>query len=38
MLSFSILNPNLIKLSYFADLLQKGDRGEKRPKNKVKTR
>jgi hypothetical protein len=38
MLSFSISYPDLIKLPYFGDLTQRGDRGlKKRPKDRVKT-
>jgi hypothetical protein len=37
MLIFSISYPNDIKLPYFADLIQRGDRGEKRHKDRVKT-
>jgi hypothetical protein len=38
MLSFSISYPDLIKLPYFVDLAQRGgDRGELRPKDRVKT-
>jgi hypothetical protein len=35
--SFSISYPDLMKLPYFADLIQRGDGGEKRPKDRVKT-
>jgi hypothetical protein len=37
MLIFSISYPDLIKLPYFADLIERGDMGENRPKDKVKT-
>jgi hypothetical protein len=37
MLIFSISYPNLIKLTYFADFIERGDRGENRPKDRVKT-
>jgi hypothetical protein len=38
MMSFSISYPDLIKLPYFGDLTQRGDKGvEKRPKHRVKT-
>jgi hypothetical protein len=37
MLSFSISYPDLIKLHYFAYLIQRGDIGsERRPKDRVK--
>jgi hypothetical protein len=35
MLSFSISYPDLIKLPYFANLTQRGDRDEKRPKDRM---
>jgi hypothetical protein len=34
---FSISYPDDIKLPYFADLTQRGDMGENRPKDRVKT-
>jgi hypothetical protein len=38
MLSFSVSYPDDIKLPYFADLTQRGDKGgEKRLKGRVKT-
>jgi hypothetical protein len=38
MLSFSISYPNLIKISYFADTTERGDRGAKAEEIGVKQR